>query len=384
MGITGALGACFGRVVTMDSPNARPPGDFSWQATEWHELAHVFTLQLSQYRVPRWLTEGISSFEEHQRVPAWGRELTLEFGRNLAKGRLFGVKGMPAAFKNPEHLALAYFEASVVVEYLVDLKGYEGLRAVLKAYADGASDDEAFMRAYGQNLDALDASYTAFVKQQYGALAAALADPPSEVDTRDIAGLKARAAKAPENFASQWTYGRALFESDDFTAARAPLEKAAALAPQAQGDASPRALLARMAQEQGDVPRARQELRELLTYDHTNIGAARVLAALGKQSKATDDEERGLRLVADLNPFDGNVHGELGRLLKAKGQLAEALIEFQAGLAVGPPNAAEAHTETGETLLALGRRDEARKEALAALQAAPTFARAQDLLLSIK
>ena len=37
----GALGACFGRVVTMDSPKARPPGEFQWEATLWHELAHV-------------------------------------------------------------------------------------------------------------------------------------------------------------------------------------------------------------------------------------------------------------------------------------------------------------------------------------------------------
>ena len=55
-GMIGALGACFGRVVTMDSPRARPPGDFQWEATLWHELAHVITLQMSNQRVPRWLT----------------------------------------------------------------------------------------------------------------------------------------------------------------------------------------------------------------------------------------------------------------------------------------------------------------------------------------
>ena len=47
-----ALGACFGRVVTLDSPRARPPGDFSWGETLWHEMAHVITLQLSRQRVP--------------------------------------------------------------------------------------------------------------------------------------------------------------------------------------------------------------------------------------------------------------------------------------------------------------------------------------------
>src|SRR6185436_403628 len=97
-----------------------PAGDFSWQATLWHEMAHVFTLQLSQYRVPRWLTEGISVFEEHRLNPAWGRELTLEYAHLLGQGKTFGVKGLPAAFKNPENFSMAYFEASLVAEHLSD------------------------------------------------------------------------------------------------------------------------------------------------------------------------------------------------------------------------------------------------------------------------
>ena len=58
-GFLGALGACFGRVVTLDSPRARPPGQFSWESTLWHEMAHVITLQMSSNRMPRWLSEGI-------------------------------------------------------------------------------------------------------------------------------------------------------------------------------------------------------------------------------------------------------------------------------------------------------------------------------------
>ena len=48
---------------------------------------------------------------------AWGRELTLEYAHQLAQGKTFGVKGLPEAFKRPESLALAYFEASLVVEH---------------------------------------------------------------------------------------------------------------------------------------------------------------------------------------------------------------------------------------------------------------------------
>src|SRR4249920_3033777 len=78
-GMIGALGACFGRVVTLDSPKARPPGDFLWEATLWHELAHVITLQMTNQRIPRWLTEGISEFEEKRAHPEWARPGDLEF-----------------------------------------------------------------------------------------------------------------------------------------------------------------------------------------------------------------------------------------------------------------------------------------------------------------
>ena len=66
----GALGVCFGPTVMMDSPSARRPGTFNWAGTAHHEIAHVFTLQLSRGRTPRWLTEGLSSWEEVRRSPS--------------------------------------------------------------------------------------------------------------------------------------------------------------------------------------------------------------------------------------------------------------------------------------------------------------------------
>ena len=75
----------------------------------------------------------------------------------------------------------------------------------------------------------------------------------------------------------QWSLGAALYERGDLDAARAALERAAALAPMAQGDTSPRALLAAIAEKQGDAARARDELRHLLEWDHDNVEAARRL-----------------------------------------------------------------------------------------------------------
>ena len=98
----GALGACFGRVVTLDSPKARPPGDFNWEPTLWHELGHVITLQLSKQRVPRWLTEGISVYEEKLGDPDWGREGELTFAAAYGAGEIMTLRELNAAFTNPE------------------------------------------------------------------------------------------------------------------------------------------------------------------------------------------------------------------------------------------------------------------------------------------
>jgi Flp pilus assembly protein TadD len=383
-GLVGALGACFGRVIAMDSPSARPPGMFSWQATLWHEIAHVYTLQMSKYRVPRWLTEGISVFEEHRRQPAWGRELTLDFASELSKKRTFGVKNLPGAFKRPESIALAYFEASLLVEHLVEINGDGGLRTLLLAYADGVSDAEAFSRAFGRSIDDVEASFAQFVDSRYGALSRAMADPPTRVDVEDLAGLRARASAAPGNYTSLMALGAALLKAGAREEAVTVLQRAAELAPQSTGPGSPRALLAQLAEQAGDAARARREWRALLTYDHENVVAARRLAQLASQvPDGSDDRDFALRLIADLDPFDADAHAELGRRLFAKGNFREALLEFRAALAMGPANLAEAQTDLAETLFKLGRREEARRQVLTALQQAPTFARAQDLLLAV-
>ena len=384
-GLVGALGACFGRVVSMDSPRARPPGDFSWQATLWHELAHVFTLQLSEYRVPRWLTEGASQYEEHRREAAWGRELTLEYAQAFGAGKHFGVKKLPQAFKKPETLSMAYFEASLVVEHLVAEAGDAGLRTLLTAYASKATDEEAFAKAFGKSVDDVDKSFNAFITQRYGDLSRAMAEPPTKnIDPMDLAGLKSRADLAPGNFISQLTYGGALVRNEQFDSALPPLERAAELAPQATGDSSPRALLALIAEHKGDKDRARKELRALLQYDHTNVEAARQLAKLAAEAKDEVEENFALRLVADLDPFDASIHSRLGKRLLAKNDGAAAVIEFQAALALGPTNPADAHSDLAEALLKVGRKDEARAAVMAALAQAPTYARAQDLLLAVQ
>jgi tetratricopeptide (TPR) repeat protein len=159
-GMIGALGACFGGVITMDSPRARP-GEFQWEATLWHEMAHVITLQMSKQRLPRWLSEGISVYEEKRARADWGREMDVEYASMLNRGETLKLKDLNAAFTNPRTISLAYFEASLLVEHIVSAYGEAGLRKVVAAFADGGNMDATLKRTMNTDMAGLQPGFDA-------------------------------------------------------------------------------------------------------------------------------------------------------------------------------------------------------------------------------
>ncbi|HYV26684.1 MAG TPA: tetratricopeptide repeat protein, partial [Candidatus Eisenbacteria bacterium] len=71
-GNPGYLGVCFGSVITANSPAAQTGHPANWEAVLWHEFCHVVTLQMTRNKMPRWLSEGISVYEEKRENPPWG------------------------------------------------------------------------------------------------------------------------------------------------------------------------------------------------------------------------------------------------------------------------------------------------------------------------
>lgn len=73
----------------------------------------------------------------------------------------------------------------------------------------------------------------------------------------------------------------------------------------------------------------------------------------------------------------------LGRLAMETNDADAASREFRVVLALGPVDRAGAHTDLAESYFRGGKRAEAKKQTLAALEIAPTYERAQDLLLKL-
>jgi len=386
-GMVGALGVCFGRVVAMDSPRAGPRGEFQWEATLWHELAHVITLQMSNQRVPRWLTEGISVYEEKKARSEWGREMDVAFAGMLNRGETLKLRDLNSAFTNPKTISLAYYQASLLVEHIVNAYGDAGLHKLVRAYAQGIDTDAALKAALNTDFNQMQAGFDQTIDRMFGTMRRAMAVPEGveEFLKMPAPALKTMAEANPRSFPIQMALGTALRKAGQIDEAMQAFERAAALVPLAGGPGSAHEQMAAMALEKKDRVRAITELTALVAVDFNNVEAARQLADLLRQTGVDDPIKLGpvYQRIAAIDPFDPEAHAMLGRFALLRNEADAAAREFRAVIALGPVDRAAAYTDLAESYFAGGKRAEAKKQILAALEIAPGYERAQGLLLKL-
>jgi uncharacterized protein HemY len=126
-------------------------------------------------------------------------------------------------------------------------------------------------------------------------------------------------------------------------------------------------------------------LTALVAVDFNNVDAARLLASLLRQTNVDDPAKLRpvYERIAAIDPFDADAHANLGRLALRRNQGDAAAREFRTVLALGPVDKAAAFTDLAESYFQAGKRAEAKKQTLAALEIAPTYERAQGLLLKL-
>jgi tetratricopeptide (TPR) repeat protein len=385
-GMIGALGVCFGRVVTMESPHARP-GEFQWEATLWHELGHVITLQMSNQRVPRWLTEGISVYEEKRARPEWGREMDVTFAGMLNRGETLKLHDLNAAFQDPKTISLAYYQASLLVEHLMTAYGQAGLNKLLRTYGQGLDTDASLKAALNTDLDQLQVGFDQTVEKMFGPMRQAMSMPAGvdSLQRTPTAELKVLAEANPQSFPVQLALGRGLRKDGQIDEAMQAYERAAKLVPAAGGVGSPHEQMAAMALEKKDRPRTISELTALVAVDFNNVEAARLLAQQLQLERIEDPArlQPVYQRIAAIDPFDAEAHTMLGRFALQSNDADAASREFRTVIALGPVDRAAAYTDLAESYLNAGKRAEAKKQTLAALEIAPTYERAQGLLLKL-
>jgi tetratricopeptide (TPR) repeat protein len=164
-----ALGVCFGPVVTAISPLSEMRGQFSWARTGFHEFSHVVHLGLSHNRCPRWITEGLATWEEVNRNSSWTRNMRRELIDARAQDGLIPVRELNRAFRGPRIL-FGYYQGGLLCQMLIEQHGFPPMIALLRAFDRGLDLDQAMQEVFDSTPEQLDESFGAWVDRHVAGL----------------------------------------------------------------------------------------------------------------------------------------------------------------------------------------------------------------------
>ena len=386
--VAGFLGVCFGRVVTANSP-ATSGTPTNWESVLWHEFCHVVTLQLTKNKMPRWLSEGISVYEERQADRSWGMRLNNRYREMIAKDELVPVGKLSAAFlspKTPEHLQFAYLQSSLVVEFIVERFGIAALRGVLNDLRDGLEINAA-LEKNTVPLARLETEFAQHAREVAAALAPKLnwEKPAAELFTADGAAALAEWEKDhPDNYwLLRYRAARAA-EAQKWTEARTALERLVALYPrQKGGDSAYRPLVAAL-HALGDTAAERAALKQWVEVDDESPDAYLRLMELAALEADWPTVERNVERYLAVNPLVAPPYRYLARASAATGNDSNAVVAWRTLLQLDAPDPADAHFQLAQVLRRRGETAEARQHVLLALEETPRYREALRLLQELK
>ncbi len=359
----GLLGVAFGYLVAMDSPSGGREGEFHWGTTLWHEIAHIFTLEATGNLVPRWFSEGVSVFEEWSTGPLPGRHIPLRVLEAMADDRFLPVTELDGGFMRPTYegqVIVSYTQAGLLCQYIAREWGQQGLVDMLTAFAAGSDTAGAIRDGLGVAPAVLDSGFKEFLDAQFFAVLNGLDD---------------------------WKgYSRLTYESleaEDWESVLERSDSAIELFPAHVDDGNtyiPKALA------YDELDRRAEALDTLETYWKLGGYSPGALRRLGAWLDEAGRREDAIAVYNDLimvTPLDAEVHATLGDWMLAEGMAEGALREYRALLAMNPHDLAGAHYRLATAFLELEDQARTREHLLYALETAPHYREAQQLLLEI-
>ncbi len=381
-GNPGYLGVCFGSVITANSPASQAPQPANWEDVLWHEFCHVVTLHKTRNRMPRWLSEGISVYEERQANPAWGERMNLAYREMILDGKLTPLGELSGAFlapKTSQDLLFAYYESSLVVEFLTREHGLETLKAILQDLGDGQEINRA-ITAHTVPLPELEKRFTAFARAQAVALApeADLEKPPKDDDA-------AWNLAHPNNYYLQLRKARTFMDDKNWTQASPLLHSLAATYAGERRADNPLWLLATTQRNLNDTNAELASLKKLAERESDFVDLYLRLIELSVAGKDWAAAAQYANLLLAVNPLLAAPYAALSQAGETLGDHEQAIAAYSRLLLLEPSDPAQVHYQLARLLHARGNAEaEAKRHVLQALEEAPRFREAQRLLLQIE
>jgi len=360
----GALGVTFGLVIAMDSPSGRPPGEFHWGSTLWHEMSHVYILTATNFRVPRWFTEGLAVHEETEVSPEWGDRMTPDIVVAIRDKKLLPVADLDRGFIRPEYpnqVIVSYYQAGRICDYIKERWGADKLLDMVHSFA-----------AHKTTPDVIRAD---------------LGMAPEEFDKQFMEWLDKSVGKTVANF-DQWRTKlkdvASQAKNKNYDAVLKQGEEVRRLYPDYIYPANPYEFMAEADMAKGDKAAAAEILTAYEKIGGHNPPALKQLAALELEQGKPADAAATLDRLNYVYPVDEDLHRRLGDLWFAQNNFPGAIREYNAVVSMGPIDKASAQVNLARAYFAAGQKDKAEDHVLASLEVAPDYRPAQKLLLQLK
>jgi tetratricopeptide (TPR) repeat protein len=367
----GFLGVCFGNVITANSPSTQGANPSNWRAVLWHEFCHVITLTMTKNKMPRWLSEGISVFEELERDPSWGQSMTPEYRERILNGKMTPVSDLSAAFmraSSGEDMQFAYYQSCLVVQFLVETYGIEAVSKVLSDLGEGLHINKA-LSGNTIPVSALNKEFETYAQNLASELGKELNwDIPED----SVIGVSTGMALAtnPNNYYLLVEHSRQLVQAEKWEEAIESLNKVLDHFPNQPGNEVAPRLLAQAFRGQGDLENEIRVLREIANFDHEAPDVYLRLIALDTADEKWDAVHQNIQRVLAVNPLIPQPYRHLARTSEALGKPVKAIGAYKTLLQLDPADPADVHFQLAR-LLHDQSNPEAHAHVIKALEEAP-------------
>ncbi|MCA9184580.1 MAG: peptidase MA family metallohydrolase [Pirellulaceae bacterium] len=385
-GGAGFLGVCFGRVITMNSPASQGESPSNWKSVLWHEFCHVVTLHKTNNKMPRWLSEGISVYEERLANRAWGEQLIPTYREMILGEDLTPVSQLSGAFLDPSsplHLQFAYYESSLVVEYLIETYGLDVLKRILTDLGAGMPINESLQR-YTGSLPVLDDEFAAFARQRAEQLAPQVDwQQPDLPTSASLAEWETWSGEHPHAYRGLQVLARKQIAGEQWDAARSTLEQMIELFSEHAEAGCAYEMLATLENKVGNMDAEQAAWRALAERTDDHLVCLQRLIEIDRQRADWAQLVEDVELFLAVNPLIPAPHRALAEAAEATHDDRLAIRALEVLDVLGPLDVAENHLRLAQALDRVGEMDAAKRHVLQALEEAPRYQAAQKLLLKL-
>jgi hypothetical protein len=124
---------------------------------------------MTNFRVPRWFSEGLAVYEETAASPDWGDRLDPGAIAAIKEKKLLPIADLDRGFVHPtygDQVIVSYFQGGKICSFIAEKWGYEKLIAMLHDFGNKMTTPEVIQEEFQMKPEEFDKQFLAWLEPQ--------------------------------------------------------------------------------------------------------------------------------------------------------------------------------------------------------------------------